>query len=48
MLRADRPWAGRIKHKTKRIHARIYCKINVFWACKAANLDAGTIWYVVK
>jgi hypothetical protein len=48
MLRADRPWAGRIKHKTQRIDTRIHCKINVFRAFKAANLDAGTVRCVVK
>jgi hypothetical protein len=48
MLWAYRPWAGGIKHKTERIHARIHCKINVFRAFKAANLDAGTVWRVVK
>jgi hypothetical protein len=48
MLRADRPWARGIKHKTQRIHPRIHCKINVFWACKAANLDAGPVWSVMK
>ncbi len=48
MLRADRPWAGGIKHKPERIHTRIHSKINVFRAFKAANLDAGAIWRVVK
>jgi hypothetical protein len=48
MLWADRPWAGGIKHETQSIDTRIHSKINVFRALKAANLDAGAIWRVVK
>jgi hypothetical protein len=48
MLRTDCPWAGGIKHKPERIHARIHSKINIFRAFKAANLDAGADRCVMK